>query len=195
MRHSIPMVTGGLALLAFAACAPNYHIRTIVSPQAHLGTARTFRILPAPPRRDGRTPRGAYDPMVDNSITGQALRDAIGQTLTARGYAAAERNPDLAIAVYASARETIDLDAWDYGYPTRPPWWRGGPVVRRPLSVTEGTVVVDVIDPRSRELLWRGSGSARLSEDPTRDTEELSRVARAIATRFPAARTTLTASR
>jgi hypothetical protein len=46
-------------------------------------------------------------------------------------------------------------------------------------------VIVDVFDPGSRELLWRGSATARMSEDPMQDMKELQRVARAIVKRFP----------
>jgi hypothetical protein len=52
---------------------------------------------------------------------------------------------------------------------------------------TEGSVIVDVIDPVTRELLWRGAGQARLSNDMSENVELLAKAAAAIVARFPQA--------
>ncbi len=181
--------SGSLLLLALAvgACAPSIDVRTMAAPEASFTAQRTFRILDAPTRRDGRPTTGADDPMVDNSIANRALRERIAKAFVARGYELVEREADLDVAFYASARETLDVTMWDYGYPPRPRWpW---PTVRQTVTeVTEGRVVVDVIDPRTRELLWRGEGTARLSDDPAENVKELARAAAKVVGRFPAAR-------
>ena len=190
---------GGMLALAAAGCAGSYRVRTITAPEAGLAGLATFHVLPAPPPRDGRAraSTGAYDPMVSNSIANRALRERITQAFQARGYALDERAPDFAVAVYASARERLDVTAWDYGYPYWPRWGWGGrvPLRERVTEYTEGTVVVDVVRAATRELLWRGTGSTTLSEDPTRDVAELQRVAEAVVKKFPAARPRTVAGR
>ena len=52
---------------------------------------------------------------------------------------------------------------------------------------TEGTVIVDVIRPRDRELLWRGSASARMWGEPPTDVKELQKVAAGIIKKYPQA--------
>ncbi len=175
-----------LLVLAVGACSSAVEVRTMVAPEANFTTQRTFRVLDAPVRRDGRPTTGADDPMVNNSIANRALRDRITRAFTARGYAPAEGETDLVIAFYASAHEALDITMWDYGYPFRSRWPR--PAYEQTVrEVTEGSVVVDVIDPRTQELLWRGAGTARLSDDPAENVKELARTAEKVVQRFPAA--------
>jgi Domain of unknown function (DUF4136) len=172
--------------LAAAACGSTIDVHTMVAPEANFTTQGTFRVLDAPVRRDGRPTTGADDPMVNNSIANRALRERITKAFTERGYQSVDREPDFAVAFYASARETIDVSAWDYGYPIRSRWPR--PVYQQTVTeVLEGSVVVDVIDPRTQELLWRGEGTARLSDDPAENVKELAKAAEAVVRKFPAA--------
>jgi hypothetical protein len=186
--HMALRAGGGLLLaLAVGSCASTIEVRTIVAPEASLTTQRTFRLLDAPVRRDGRPTTGADDPMVNNSIANRALRERITRAFTARGYQLVEREPDLVVAFYASAREALDVAVWDYGFPVRSRWPR--PMYQQVVTeVTEGSVVVDVIDPRTQELLWRGEGRARLSSDPAENVKELARAAEKVVRKYPAAR-------
>lgn len=186
MRSRLMAAAGGLLLVLGGACAPSFDIKTVVSPSASIGDLHTFRLLPVPPRRDGRGPTGAYDPMVNNSITNRALRETLAAAFTRRGYAVSEGAPDFLVAVYASAREKLDIEQWDYGYPIRPRRWPAYETVTV-TEYTEGTVVVDVIDAKSRDLLWRGTGASRMSERPDEDVRELQEVAKSIVKRFPRA--------
>jgi hypothetical protein len=188
MRAARLAAIGGTLALAALGCAGSYHVRTITAPEANVAGLATFRVLPAPPPRDGRA-GGAYDPMVNNSIANRALRERITVAFQERGYALDERAPDFAVAVYASARERLDVTVWDYGYPYWPRrgWGARVPLREQVTEYVEGTVVVDVVRAGTRELLWRGSGSTTLSEDPTRDVAELQRVAEAVVKKFPKA--------
>jgi hypothetical protein len=52
---------------------------------------------------------------------------------------------------------------------------------------TEGTVIVDVVDATSHELLWRGRGVATVSRDPERYRQNLREIVEAIVQKFPLA--------
>jgi hypothetical protein len=175
--------------IAVQACGPAIDVRTIVSPDAGLSTRRTFRVLPVPrPRRE--EPLDARHPMLVNSITNRVLRHAITQGFESRGYVLNESTPGFAAAVYASAREKLEVTYWDYGYPWRPRWWRGwgrggvGPLV---TQYTEGTVIIDVIDPTTRELLWRGRGVAIVGHDEQQYLTHLRETVKVILEKFPQA--------
>jgi hypothetical protein len=183
--RSTRLFIGGLALLLLGtACSRGYDVKTVASPDRTLAGLRTFRVLPVPRPRDGRERAGAYDPMVNNSITNKALREAVTRTLVERGYVLDESAPDFAVAVYASAREELDLTLWDYGYPH---WPQRRPWPGSATTDTRGTVVVDIVSPDRRDLWWRGSASTSLSEDPAADARELAKVASAVAGKFPRA--------
>src|SRR5216683_6386527 len=85
-------------------------------------------------------------------------------------------------------KDELDIMRWDYGYAWWPRWWRGWGLRWRvgPTEATEygsGTVVVDVIDPKTRELLWRGKGLARVSDDERAYELDLQKTVTAIVAR------------
>ena len=170
----IRLITATAVATGVLGCTSSPPIHTISAPQEITAQWTTFRVLPVPPARDGRTRQGAYDPMVNNSIANRALRATITRGFSDRGYVMNEQAPDFEVAVYATARERLDVAAWDYGYPfwpRRAPWaWPQHHVV---TEYSEGTVIVDVVRALDRELVWRGSASARLSENPSKDVRTL----------------------
>jgi hypothetical protein len=170
------------AATLLASCAVFVRINTTAAPDAHLGRLHTFHVLTPPPRSDGRAM--ATDPMLNNSITNRALREDLSNAFIARGYTNDGRDPDFTVAYYASTKEKLDVRMWDYGYRGRWGGWREPPgYVAEPF--TEGTVIVDVVDSRSHELLWRGRGVSRVSDDPDEYTRELRKVAKDIVNKFP----------
>jgi hypothetical protein len=164
------------------------------APEPGFAALHTFRILPAPARRDGRPVTGADDPMINNSIANRALREAIVRGFQDRGYVLNELSPDFDVAFYASAREKLDVTVWDYGYPFYPRWRYRMPPAQTITQYTEGSVVIDVINPRTRELLWRGEGTARLSDNTSEDLKLLAKAAEAIVAKFPRATITTVAA-
>ena len=187
MMRMTPLLTAAV-VLTLAACAVEPQVRTAVSPDDGLGGLHTFSILPAPRRIGGG--EWSNDPMRVSSGSNRVLRNALLQGLVSRGYAVAGSSPDFAVAYYATSKDKLDIMRWDYGYPWWPRWWRGwgprGPV--GPMEATEyapGTVVVDVIDPRTGELLWRGKGLAPVSDDEGAYELHLQETVRAILARFP----------
>lgn len=192
MRIQTHAIRAAAAVLlgATAACGPAVEVHTVVSPDASLTTLRTFHVLPAP-RARAHVALPPDHPMLDNSITNRTLRAAIVRGFEGRGYVSTDSNPDFTVAYYASARERLDVTYWDYGYPWRPRWWgvrgraRVGPVV---TVYTEGTVIIDVIDAKTRDLLWRGRGVAVVSDDEQQYLADIQETVQAILDKFPVAR-------
>ncbi|MBU6365607.1 MAG: DUF4136 domain-containing protein [Gemmatimonadetes bacterium] len=178
-----------LAALAASAtawgCGGYVRVTTQVAPGASFIEFRTFRILTPPPRRDGRR-APPDDLMVINSMTNQALRTHIADAFLARGYALDDATPTFTVAYYASSREKLDIELWDYGYRGRwwGPWRTPGPT-QATTYYTEGTVVIDVIDARTNDLVWRGRGVARTTDDPAEFQRNLRDAVQAVVKRFP----------
>ena len=180
---------GAAAVLAAAlragGCGGRVRVTAQVAPGVSFVEFRTFHILTPPPRRDGRA--GAPDDlMLVTSITNRALRTNIIDAFIARGYALDDVAPTFNVAYYASSREKLDIDLWDYGYRGRwwGPWRTPGPVSAT-TYYTEGTVVIDVIAARTNDLVWRGRGVARTSDDPAAFQRNLREAVQAVVKRFP----------
>jgi hypothetical protein len=184
IRKSVLMTAG--TTLVLASCAP-VRVETVVSPDAGLGRLRTFAVLPVPRLRPGRRLPEDH-PMLINSISYRVLRNELRNAFEDRGYVEAGTRPDFNVAYYASTREKLDVTWWDYGYVWRPRWWAGWGRGRPVATVyTEGTVIVDVVDATSHELLWRGRGVATVSRDPERYRQNLREIVEAIVQEFPLA--------
>jgi len=198
MRTTQLLTAAGL--LALGACAPAISVRTALSPDASLTGLHTFRVLPTPQPKIAGAVSSTNDPMLVNSISNRALRADLAQEFAGLGYVASDSNPDFCVAYYASTNQKLDVTYWDYGYAWRPHWWSGwgrrwgrgwggdwgiqSPTV---TQYTEGTVIVDVIDPKTKDLLWRGQGVAAVSDDEAQYEQVLKKTVAAIVDKFPGA--------
>jgi hypothetical protein len=174
-------------LILSTGCRASIDVRTMAAPDASFANLHTFRLLPDPARRDGLPVTGADDPMVANSIANRAIRERIIKTFQDRGYILDNRAPDFAVAFYATAREKLDIATWDYGYPLYPGWPRYPNQAPQVVQYIQGSVVIDVVKPGSRQLLWRGEGRAALSDDSGENVRQLMKAAEAIVAKFPEA--------
>src|SRR3989441_10464446 len=169
MRMTQLVTAAAGAALTLTACAGGISVHTALSPDASLHGLRTFRVQQTPQPKIAGAVASTNDPMLVNSISNRALRTDLAGEFTGLGYIATDSNPDLCVAYYASTNQKLDVTYWDYGYGWRPGWWSGwgrrwgrgwggdwgmqtGPLV---TQYTEGTVIVDVIDPKTKDLLWR----------------------------------------
>ncbi len=190
MRMTLLVLTA--AAVALAACAPAVQVRTALSPDASLSGLRTFRVQSTPKPRIA-TAQSTSDPMLVNSISNRALRTDLRQGFEKLGYTVNDSTPDFCVAYYASTNQQLDITTYDYGYSFRPRWWRGwGPRYRdmyEPMvtQYTQGTVIVDVFDPKTKDLLWRGQGVAAVSDNQEQYVQELQSTVAAILAKFNAA--------
>jgi hypothetical protein len=216
MRYPVLLVAGAVAA-AITACSSGsgVTVRTTVEPGANLTGLHSFHVLTPPTRRADAAPLSANDPMLENSITNRQLRTDLAQAFQGRGYVSAPRqSADFLVAYYAGTKAKFDTTYWG---PTYDPGWRysywgrrgawawpyygggyyGGPFGGGGISVnsyTQGQVIVDVTDPRSSQLLWRGQGVEPVSNDPTQYQADLQGVVNAIVAKFPQASPQTTAA-
>ncbi|HEY7396629.1 MAG TPA: DUF4136 domain-containing protein [Gemmatimonadaceae bacterium] len=184
-----------VSLSAGAACGGSIDVRTMAAPDASFAGMTTFRLLPAPQRRDGRAASGEDDPMINNSIANRAIRAQITRAFQDRGYTLSEINADFVVAFYATSDEKLDVSAWDYGYPFPQGWPQHGRRLPLVTQYTEGSVVIDVLKPVTRQLLWRGEGRAALGDDPAESVKLLAKAAATIVKEFPKASPRVVAER
>lgn len=146
-----------------------------------------------PPLREAPRPDGApgADPFTHNTLLDKRVRDAVEAALVARGYreAEAEEEPDFLLRYEVVGREVVRespiyIDGgYGYGY-RRYGYYRSGVGYSHITTYQEGTLILDVIDPGSERIAWRGWASSR-SRDGNIDAENVSRTVDAIVEKFP----------
>jgi len=116
--------------------------------------------------------RISRDPLANNAIWANDVKDAIRRDLTEHGMIeATDGPPDFFVAFYVGLQDRYDMSSIDYGMPFfhrgyRSGWWgwpRGYDVWAVPY--TQSTVIVDVIDARTNQLVWRGHDVDTLNAD------------------------------
>jgi hypothetical protein len=113
--------------------------------------------------------------------------NAIEYYLTQNGLTEVESNPDVFVTYYGSTDTQTQLQSSSYGYSWggygRPGWGyygygRAGPAytTTRVVEYQRGTLVVDIIDAASSELVWRGTVSdISVSDDPEKMRKNVSK--------------------
>jgi hypothetical protein len=92
---------------------------------------------------------------------------AVDEELTAKGLRKEDhsRSADVLFAYHTGTQDRQQYDT--YGYGAGGWWggyWGGGMTTTTVRTYSEGTLILDVIDRESNELVWRGSASRTIDE-------------------------------
>ena len=108
------------------------------------------------------------------SLLDRRVRRSVDTELQKKGLSAANRTAADALVTYHLGVETkLDVNTIDTGYGYGRGWYRGG--VSTHTTVTEyqeGTLLIDIVDPKAKQLIWRGSGQARIRRSSTPEERE-----------------------
>ncbi|NMH26723.1 DUF4136 domain-containing protein [Flavobacterium silvaticum] len=114
---------------------------------------------------------------------------SIETSLAAKGYTKSE-TPDLLVNIFTKARTQVDVNqfnaGWGYGWGWgwNPYMWGGG-YNTSVNTYTEGTLFIDLIDAKKKELLWQGEGIGTLTKDVDKKDERANEFVSAILQNFP----------
>lgn len=129
-------------------------------------------------RSPGAETLAQSDPFLHSRIV-----NAIEYQLTSAGLTEVASNPDIYVTYYASSETSVSLRSSSVGYSFggygMSGWGRYGYSVGGPISTTtrvveteRGTLVVDVWDAASNELVWRGVASGITISDSAQKNEK-----------------------
>ena len=169
-------------VLALAGCS-SLRVQTDYDHNVLFDQFKTFAFANDPHRVHSDKPVAGEESLVNNSIVRARVRDAISANLAAKGLRLVDKDPDVLVAFYVSARPVTTLtrdyswggdygygfdmgygcgfgyghenDPWDYGYRFEPISPELDLDIR---NYEEGTLLIDLIAPKDKRLLWRGRG-------------------------------------
>jgi Domain of unknown function (DUF4136) len=115
------------------------------------------------------------DGSIKNDIIARRIQSLLGAELGKKGLTRADDNPDLWVAVHVRLSKETQVNyynsGWGYG-------WRGGYYGGMGMStatvqeIPVGTLVVDLVDGRAKELVWRGTATDTLKPERTPEEKE-----------------------
>ena len=144
-------------------------------------STRSFSILPID--RTSAAERLISDMQVSR------IEEALSAELVRRGYdmAPSREDADLYLSWHLVTREKTDIRS--YNASSAYQCWRCGPPVSDVTvrQYTEGTFIVDLIDPRRNRSVWRSTIQSRINATPDPETagERRQRAAQAVLAPFP----------
>ena len=167
----------GLSLMA--ACGPTLNISTDYDKSVNYSTIKTYKI-------DRSETAGQV-----NSIQLNRIEGLIRKEFDQRDLMEGTEKPDILVNVVAvlKTKNSISVDASNYrlGGIYRPYgyWSAPGHATIREQSYQEGSLLIDVIDAKTRKLLWTGTLMAEINGRPKNSGKGLEKAIAKLMQEFP----------
>jgi hypothetical protein len=115
---------------------------------------------------------------------------AIDNELAKKGMTKSD-NPDLLINFSTKEKERVDVNqfsigmGYGWGWGWNPYLWGGQPLVS---TSTEGTLFIDLIDAKKKELIWQGEGIGNLTRNQGDKDARINEFVAKILSQYPPAK-------
>ncbi len=165
--------------LTFAACE-TIGVTIDYEPSTSFSNLETWAWLEERPGHEADTRPG-------RALVGAPMRRAVREELAARGYRElTSGEPDFYVLHHAAVNKKLDLHSVPRHYDHSAGWTMIG-TETYVTEYEEGTLVLDVIEPERRDLIWRGTAEARIdrSAGPEKREERIRKAVRKMLDRFP----------
>lgn len=119
----------------------------------------------------------------------QRIMDAVNAQLTAKGWQLVTEKADVGVVAHIATLEEHSLETFYDGFGGGWGWrhWGGGfgeaITMDHPYEV--GTLIVDLLDAHTKQLIWRGEATDSLSEKPDKDVKKLNKAVEKLFKDFP----------
>jgi hypothetical protein len=132
--------------------------------------------------------KSGIDKVAISDLDKKRILRSIDEVMTAKGFSKSE-TPDLLINFFTKEREQVSVNqfnmGWGYGWGWGwNPWMWGG----NSTSVsqyTEGTLTIDIIDAKKKELIWQGMGEGVLTKNTEKKDENIKEFVTKILEQYP----------
>jgi hypothetical protein len=117
-----------------------------------------------------------------SDIDKKRILRAIEAEMTTKGFVKSE-NPDILVSIFTKEREQVDIynnywggggfgwgwNPWYWGGGFGPGWgWGGSNITTR----TQGSLYIDLVDAKNKELVWQGKGDGTLTNSKKIEKKE-----------------------
>ena len=187
MKRSVYIALSFIVLSALSACT-SYDYYTAAINKTDLSNYHTFAWMP---------PSNTGSNSINNDVADAKIKDATTMALVAKGLRLSQCHPDLVVTytlkVGRGARTNYYTPyyggfypgwgfGWGWGY--RPYYYAfgapfpyyGGLTYAEKEHYKEGTLIIDLIDTRTRRIVWRGFGVGEVHHNPQKNIDDIPKV-------------------
>ena len=179
MRRLSGLAAATTAALVLAGCASTMTVSSHVQYGLDFANSRTYTWGP-PDELPVGDPRLDRDPFFRDHLQG-----AVEKRLAARGFVLGDGNAaDLVMHYHAAINHRMDVNRFDHqqGY------CYDADCSVQVMDVEAGTIVLDIIDARTKRLLWRGwaeTGVDDMLKNPDKMTRKIDEAAEKMLAQLP----------
>ncbi len=125
-------------------------------------------------------------PKMQNVVIVQRVMEDVNAELELKGLRYVEGDADVAVAAHAATQQEQTLETFYTGWAG---WrWNGfsdGTAIALSQPYTVGTLVVDLFDGKTKQLIWRGTATETFSEKPQKNGEKIRKSIYKMFDKFP----------
>jgi len=159
-----------LASLLLFSCS-SVQVRTDYDTQVNFNNYQTFAF-----------DKHSVDHLKINDLDKKRILKAVEQTLLAKGYQKSN-SPHLLVALEVDAQRNIRTYPNNGGMVWGGYWMNNG--IMNSYEVIEGILTINLLDFKTKALLWQGIGQAPLVDGPEAKTERIQEMVSGILEKYP----------
>jgi hypothetical protein len=126
------------------------------------------------------------EPRMNDPIMRRRVVGTINAQLTSKGWQLVTEGADVGIIANGATRHEHTLETFYSGFGG---WrWRGwgvGMATTIPETYEVGTLIVDLFDTKTKQVVWRGTATETLPEKPEKTAEKLNKAVEKMFKKFP----------
>ena len=147
------------AVLFLLGCS-SVSVTTDYDREANFASLKTFDWITA---AQNVVSPNAQTAMFQNTLIEKHMKRAVASQLDLKGVKQDTSKPDFYVAFHSGTEQKVNVTNYGYGYGYGARWGGGGVDVQQ---YTQGTLILDFIDAKTKQLVWRGVATGALAENP-----------------------------
>ena len=186
MTRPLTIILATTLLVSLVGCS-GIKVESDFDPRVNFRSYETWDWMKTPTQDTG-------DPRLDDAILRGRIQSAVANTLLDKGFNLSLDSPDFLVAYHVAIDQKLDMEVVNnyYGYPYAGDYasvW--GPAIQgQEVKTTEyeqGTLMVDVLDSTSKQLIWRGTAQAEIypNQSPKDREKQINKAVGKIFSDFP----------
>jgi hypothetical protein len=110
---------------------------------------------------------------------------SIDEVMQSKGFSKSD-NPDVLVSIFTKENQRVDVYdnfgwGWGFGWNN----WGMNMGFSNVYTTPEGTLIIDIIDAKSKELIWQGKGSGYLTENVNKKDARIKEFVSKILEQYP----------
>ena len=132
--------------------------------------------------------KSGIDKVEISDLDKKRILKSIDEQMSLKGFTKSE-TPDLLVNIFTKERQQVDVNRFNtgfgygYGFGWNPFFY--GSTSTNVNSYSEGTLFIDLIDAKKKELIWQGEGEGTLTKDTNKKDEVIKEFVTKILAQYP----------